>query len=260
MEKFITHTDMEDVTMTPIPNPTSNQTPTLTPNQTPNTTPNPTPNTAPNPTPNTTPIELKSPKKESDEPLNAKKKPTRTSDIWDSFTEIKGRNPKHLRCICNYCGADYAFHNKRVSTSSLWVHLDKCRKNPNSVFDKKQKLLSFQKDNVGGSNLLAVTFNKVRCRNALAKFVVKDEQAFRVMEGDGFEELLQELQHVFVIPSKVTIARDVHHLFCNERMKLMKELTTTGQRVCLITDCWTSRTQMLYMCLTAHYIDSDWKL
>ena len=42
--------------------------------------------------------------------------------------------------------------------------------------------------------------------------------------------------------------------------KLKKELTKCGQRVCLTTDCWTSCTQMAYMCLTAHYIDSDWRL
>lgn len=94
----------------------------------------------------------------------------------------------------------------------------------------------------------------------MAKFVVKDEQVFKVVEGDGFRELVQELQPMFVVPSRVTIARDVHHLYFKERVKLMEVLTTTGQRVCLTSDCWTSRTQMSYMCLTAHYVDSDWKL
>lgn len=231
------------------------------PNPTPNTPPNPTSNTNPNPTPNTTPIELNSPKKKvDDEPLTNKNKPTRTSDIWDHFTKVAGGDPLNPGCKCNYCGTDYACHSTRVGTSSLWTHLKKCKKNPERATDKKQKLLSFQKETAGGSNLLAVTFNKVRCRNALAKFVVKDEQAFKVVEGDGFKELVQELQPMFVIPSRVTFARDVHNLFCREREKLMEELITTGQRVCLTTDCWTSRTQMSYMCLTTHYINSDWKL
>ncbi|WOH11644.1 hypothetical protein DCAR_0831134 [Daucus carota subsp. sativus] len=95
------------------------------------------------------------------------------------------------------------------------------------------------------------------CRIALAKFIMKDEQAFRCVEGEGFGELLQELQPMFVIPSRVTIARDVHDLYFRKRAKMMEVLTTASQRVCLTTDCWTSLRQMAYMCLTAHYIDSD---
>jgi hypothetical protein len=30
--------------------------------------------------------------------------------------------------------------------------------------------------------------------------------------------------------------------------------------VSLITDCWTSNQTIGYICLTAHYIDSDWRL
>ncbi|KAL5549186.1 hypothetical protein UlMin_004417 [Ulmus minor] len=40
--------------------------------------------------------------------------------------------------------------------------------------------------------------------------------------------------------------------------KLKKELTKNDQRVCLTTDCWTSNQQIPYLCLTVHYIDSDW--
>ena len=85
-------------------------------------------------------------------------------------------NPK---CNCNYCGADYACHNTN-STSSLWVHLRKCMKNPKRALYKKQKLLSFKKETGRASNLLVVTFNKVMCRIALAEFIMKDEQAFSV--------------------------------------------------------------------------------
>ncbi|KAK1400773.1 hypothetical protein POM88_000378 [Heracleum sosnowskyi] len=183
-------TEMEDVTYNPTPNTPSNLTP--------NTFPNPILNTTPTTTPNTTPIELKSPKKEDvDESLTDKKKPTRTSGVWDHFTKVKGGDTNNPRCKCNYCGADYACHSTRVGTSSLWVHFNKCKKNPTRVADKKQKVLSFKKETGGGSNLLAVTFNKVRCRSALAKFVVKDEQAFRVVKGHGFKDLVQELQPMY---------------------------------------------------------------
>ncbi|KAK1361573.1 hypothetical protein POM88_046047 [Heracleum sosnowskyi] len=196
---------------------------------------NPTPDpidTNPTPTLNPEPVELKSPKKEKDDDdlLNTKKKPTRTSDVWDHFVEIKGGNPNDPRCTCKYCGADYACHSTRVGTSSLWGHLKKCKKYPNNVADKKHKVLSFKRGIDGDGSLLVVTFNKVRCRNALAKFVVKDEQAFNVVEGAGFKDLINELQPRFVVPSRMAVTRDIYTLFCNERLKLKKELTVAGQK------------------------------
>ncbi|GFZ13191.1 hypothetical protein Acr_23g0015760 [Actinidia rufa] len=48
-------------------------------------------------------------------------------------------------------------------------------------------------------------------------------------------------------------------LFFNiERGKLKKMLK--GRRICLTTDTWTSIQNFNYMCLTAHFIDDDWKL
>lgn len=180
--------------------------------------------------------------------------------MWDHFTKIKGGNHKGPRCTCNYCGANYACHSTRVGTSSLWAHLKKCKNYPKNMADRKQKVLSFKRRFEGKGSLFVATFKKVRCRNALAKFVVKDEQAFNVVEGEGFKNLINELQPRFVVPSRMTVIRDIYTLFCNEKSKLMKDLTAAGQKVSLTTDCWTSRTQMSYMCLTAHYIDSDWKL
>ncbi|KAK1382737.1 hypothetical protein POM88_020472 [Heracleum sosnowskyi] len=154
--------------------------------------PTPVPNNEPN---DTNPVELKSPKKEKDgddDQLMAKKKHIH-SDVWAHFNRVKGGNPNEPRCKCKYCGADYACHTTRVGTSSLWGHLKKCKKYPHNIADKKQKVLSFKRGIDGEGSLLAVTFNKVRCRNAMAKFVVKDEQAFNVVEGAGFRDLINEL-------------------------------------------------------------------
>ncbi|KAK1402710.1 hypothetical protein POM88_002315 [Heracleum sosnowskyi] len=216
METFFPPIDVPSPTLNTNPTPTSDPLDT-----------NPTPNPSPEP------IELKSPKKEkdNDDLLNTKKKPTRTSDVWDHFLKIKGGNPNDPRCKCKYCGMDYACHSTRVGTSSLWGHLKKCKKYPNNVADKKQKVLSFKRGIDGEGSLLVATFNKVRCRNALAKFVVKDEQAFNVVEGAGFKDFINELQPRFVVPSRMTVTRDIYTLFCNERLKLRKELTVDGQKV-----------------------------
>lgn len=66
--------------------------------------------------------------------------------------------------------------------------------------------------------------------------MAKDEQAFNVMEGAGFKNLINELQPIFVVPSRMTITRDIYALFCNEKSNLMKELTAPGQKVSLTTN------------------------
>ncbi|CAN1278856.1 Zinc finger BED domain-containing protein RICESLEEPER 2 [Linum perenne] len=44
------------------------------------------------------------------------------------------------------------------------------------------------------------------------------------------------------------------------KAKLKEVFMVCEGRICLTTDTWTSIKQMNYMCLTAHFIDRDWKL
>jgi hypothetical protein len=41
-----------------------------------------------------------------------------------------------------------------------------------------------------------------------------------------------------------------------DKIKKIKSI----DRISLTSDCWISNQTIGYMCLTAHYIDSDWKL
>ena len=188
-----------------------------------------------------------------------KRKPTKpASMVWEHFTKIKGGDPNDPRCACNYCGKDYACNTKTCGTSSMLVHLNtQCKKYPFRVEDKKQKLLSFQAKTETGSNLVAVGFNKEACRGALAKMIILDKLPFRIVEGEGFRQFCTIVQPRFDPPSRFTVARDVFQLYLAERKKLKGELTRSSQRVCLTTDCWTSLQNINYMCLTAHYIDSE---
>ena len=45
-----------------------------------------------------------------------------------------------------------------------------------------------------------------------------------------------------------------------EKDKSKKALERIPSRVCLTSDLWTASTNEGYMCLTAHFVDEDWKL
>jgi hypothetical protein len=64
----------------------------------------------------------------------------------------------------------------------------------------------------------------------------------------------------FLIPSRFTVMKDCVKLFMFEKEKLRAMFTKTGARVCLTTDTWTLMHNLNYMCIIAHFIDTDWNL
>jgi hypothetical protein len=56
----------------------------------------------------------------------------------------------------------------------------------------------------------------------------------------------------------MTVARDCIQRYIEEKSKLKKILK--NHRICLTTDTWTSKQNLNYMSLTAHWIDDHWKL
>ncbi|KAI8533953.1 hypothetical protein RHMOL_Rhmol10G0050800 [Rhododendron molle] len=98
-----------------------------------------------------------------------------------------------------------------------------------------------------------------QCRNLKGQKLNAGITSTRFVEGIGFKRFCRVLQPQFDnIPTRTTVARDIDAIYINERGKLKKLLK--GCRVCLTTDTWTSIQNLNYMCLTAHFIDDNWKL
>ena len=90
--------------------------------------------------------------------------------------------------------------------------------------------------------------------------IVVDELPFKFVEGEGFRHLMGKACPMFKMPSRFTVNRDCFDLYVNEKMKLKAFFKSHSQRVSLTTDCWTSIQRINYMCITAHFIDDNWKL
>jgi hypothetical protein len=143
-----------------------------------------------------------------------------------------------------------------------------CKKYPGrfSKLDKSQSMLSFDAKNEGqvgeGSvgNLVIAKYNVQKIREALAKMVIVDELPFKFVEGEGFHHFMKTVESRFEIPSRYTMMKDCMKIFISEKEKLRAMFLTTGARVCLTTHTWTSVQNLNYMCVTCHFIDSDWNL
>lgn len=195
------------------------------------------------------------------EGVDGKKKQGRyKSFVWDHFPKPE---EGATTTKCPYCSTVFAAKSKQNGTSTLGYHLKfVCTTSPlyRTEDKKKQTTISFKPATMGesGGSLVSHSFNQERCRKAVARMCIKDNQPFSIVEDEGFQELMWEANSQFELPSRWTVARDALSIYQEETQKLKKLLK--NQTVCLTTDTWTSVQNYNYMCLTAHWVDDSWKL
>ncbi|KAH9698266.1 BED-type domain-containing protein [Citrus sinensis] len=142
-----------------------------------------------------------------------------------------------------------------MGTSTLRNHLLCCPDYLNTFEDENQTTSHEMKDESKSH-----VFDKEACRKALTRLIIIDELPFSFVEKEGFQQYSKQLEPNFDLPSRRTLARDVYKLFCDEKQKLRNFFVSNKQRVCITIDAWTSIQNYYYMVITAHFIDSEWKL
>lgn len=245
---------------------TANPNSTPTGNQVPNTNPNLNPDLNPNPDHPSVQDTHDQGASQSCHSGGKRKKKEKTSKlgkskVWDSFTRplLADGSKDMTSAKCNFCNAIVSANSKTNGTSSMWAHGRKCQPCPlyEKPEDKGQTTLN--RDNVsGGVGFHA--FNQNRCDEKCVKIIIRDELPFRHVEGVGFKEFIQELQPRYKQPSRKVIARGVWEMYQTEKAKLLNHFTTHNTRVSITTNTWTSIQNINYMVVTAHFLDSDWKL
>lgn len=184
----------------------------------------------------------------------------RKSWVWEHFTYVENMTETK----CPYCKKVLKCQVKKNGTSALGNHLkDTCKTSPvykGKHLNKKQKTLEFYPNckTEGGNVEIYGGFSQERCRKSLARMCIKDNRPFSIVEDEGFSEFIWDLNPKFKLPTRWTVARDCLKIYADEAKSLKSLLK--GQRVSLTTDTWTSVQNINYMCLTAHWVDKDWKL
>lgn len=160
--------------------------------------------------------------------------------------------------------AKYRRKNGQLDKSQLKL-IDEVKGVEDSMSDEVEGEEDSMSDEVKGEedntcNLMTAKYCGEKIREAISKMIIVDELPFIFVEGQGFREFMKTVEPRFPIPSRYTMMRDCIKLYLVEKENLRKMFLKTGQRVCFTTNMWTSVQNLDYMCITAHFIDYDWKL
>ena len=107
----------------------------------------------------------------------------------------------------------------------------------------------------------------LKCTEARAKgitdrvsqMIVQDLRPIRIVECEGFQNLLSYLKPGYTLPSRKQFTVVTHKFeMCKEKPK--KRLEDEAPSMALTMDIWTRMATDAYMTVTAHYIDPNWKL
>ncbi|XP_022558100.2 zinc finger BED domain-containing protein RICESLEEPER 2-like [Brassica napus] len=173
------------------------------------------------------------------------------SDVWKDFTVVE-KTSGDLKAVCNHCRNEYAWYYHSHGTSGLMRHQGRCKMYPRNG-GRKQQL------NTEGK-VVSRKYDHIVFRQLVAKTIVQHDLPYSYVEYERVRETWKYLNvHVQFI-CRNTAKSDVYRLYESERDTLKRELASLPGRVSFTSDLWTSLKREGYMCVTAHYIDRNWKL
>ena len=192
----------------------------------------------------------------------------KTSKVWNAFDALQVPDPyeegKMLsKARCRYCKKDYAY-TPGSTTTTLSRHMKNCTAYLKAVEKKlDQTLLNFAPSKVGETGLPTISspqdYNHEQVKKLIAKMIIVHEYPFRMVEHTWFNIVMRYLNPSYEFIGRKTIRAECLKVFDTEKVSLAKVLKGVDF-IALTTDLWTSNQTLSYMCLVAHYIDSDWKM
>ncbi|KAK8321461.1 hypothetical protein V6Z12_A12G099600 [Gossypium hirsutum] len=187
-----------------------------------------------------------------------KRQKSTTSKVWDEMTKLECENKNELKAQCNHCKTIFSAKSSS-GTSYLRRHLNSCLKKVNK--DITQYTIATQPLLGGVPFIKNYKFDADECRQAVSTFLVCGKHSFRTVKEPGFRHMMRIASPNFKNISRYTAARDVLMHYAKERDRVKEELAKAPGLICLTSNNWNSEhTNDEYICITAHWVDKDWKL
>ncbi|KAL5781166.1 hypothetical protein ACOSP7_006195 [Xanthoceras sorbifolium] len=176
------------------------------------------------------------------------------SKVWGVFTKVKGNDGMEW-AICKHCNKTYDGSSKK-GTSNLLKHMEKCPKGTNGDGHKLEK-----------SGMTAPVVNNERnafdqeCnRLDRARMIIKFGYPWSVVEQDLLENSVNDMQPVRKLQSQNILKADILHIYGKEKEKLCRSFNKSSGLFSFTINLWRHDCEIMYCCLTLHFINDDWEL
>lgn len=218
------------------------------------------------------------------------KKPKRlTSVVWNHFERV--RKADICYAVCVHC-------NKKLSGSSnsgtthLRNHLMRCLKRSNHdvsqllsakrrkkegavaitsiSYDEEQRKEEYMKPLAVKFNdepkhdeiftLGSSRFDNDRSQLDLARMIILHGYPLSMVDHVGFKVFVKNIQPLFEFTPTDSIEHSCMEIYGKEKQKVKETLSRLHGRINVAVERWSSAENAEYLCLTARYIDGDWKL
>jgi hypothetical protein len=190
---------------------------------------------------------------EHDIDKNAKKL---TSWVWEHFTryevevqEADGSIVKQKRAKCLRC-SHKAKSDSYNGTKAFSNHL----RMKHQVL-KGQKILS-----QSGDAIATYKYDENASVRLLCYAIIMHEYPFSIAQHRYFVKFIKSLRPSFPLKSRVTVRKEIMELYKEEKNLLYAQFNKLSCRVSFTMDTWTSIQNKSYLCVTAHWIDDNWKM
>ncbi|RYQ99338.1 hypothetical protein Ahy_B07g087272 isoform B [Arachis hypogaea] len=196
---------------------------------------------------------------EGSTPVEGDNKANVKSAYWKYFDRLKVEG--EWKTKCKFCKS-VLNANPKNGTKSLRNHVDRyCKRikvatsRQSSIVESLAKQAQVQKVNENG-----FVFDPSKTRKCVTEMIVLHEYPLSCVDHHGLRRAFASIQPTFKMPSRNTVRKDILKMFGDEKLKLTLQLDENDSRVAITSDMWTSNQEKGYMVVTAHYIDSSWKL
>ncbi|KAL6641579.1 hypothetical protein ACP70R_019760 [Stipagrostis hirtigluma subsp. patula] len=178
---------------------------------------------------------------------------SRRAKVWEFFEQELIEVDGVLKAVCKYCRLQMV--SGKSGTNSLRNHIaEHC---PQITEEDRQRFIATLKKEPSEGSFV---FDPRRTRELLVKWCIHAEVPFNKFDDPYFPPLMESMQPTIKVVGRQTLRNDCVGAYERAAQELRVELQNLDSRICFTSDLWTSNQKLGYLCLTAHYIDSNFVL
>ena len=165
--------------------------------------------------------------------------------------EILYKTPYKKKAICSICHKELAYSGGTTNLCDQVHPLQYVPPGKLATESKIESLSGFVRPSKCSDTCARSITDRV------SRMIVQDLWPIRLIECEGFWNLLSYMEPNYTLPSRKQFNADIFHKFETCKDKLKKRLVAEAFSMALHTDIWTSMATEAYMTVTCHFIDPN---